>query len=82
MIKKIWKKITKVFKIRPMVKKDKKGRAEYREHFEIVIFDKGVNVWHHYYENGKPFWKKAAYSKFVLKPNVKYEVKAKITIVN
>ena len=59
--------------------KDKKGRAEYREHFEIVIFDQGVNVWHHYFKDGKPFWKKAAYSKFTLKPNVKYKVKVKIS---
>ena len=64
--------------ITPEFGKDAKGRAEHREHFEIVIFDEGVNVWHHYYKDGKPFWKKAAYSKFLLKPNVKYEVKAKI----
>ena len=58
--------------------KDKKGRAEYREHFEVVIFDKGVNVWHHYFKDGQPSWKKSAYSNFSLKPNIKYNVKVKI----
>lgn len=65
--------------ITPKLGKDEKGRAEHREHFEIVIFDEGVNVWHHYYKDKKPFWKKAAYSRFELKPNVKYEVKVKIS---
>lgn len=64
--------------IAPELGKSTKGIPEYREHFEIVIYDKGVNVWHHYYENGKPFWKKAAYSCFHLKPDVRYDLKVKI----
>jgi hypothetical protein len=58
--------------------KDKKGRVEFREHFEVVIFDKGVNVWHHYFKDGKPSWKKVAYSSFALEPYIKYNVKVKI----
>lgn len=45
---------------------DNNGRAEYREHYEIVLFDKGVNIWHHYFENGKPWWEKAAFGRFPL----------------
>ena len=55
--------------------KSAKGIPEYRDHFEIVIFDKGVNVWHHYYKDGKPSWKKAAFSRFPLKPNKRYTLK-------
>jgi hypothetical protein len=55
--------------------KSAKGIPEYREHFEIVIFDKGVNVWHHYFKDGKPTWKKAAYSRFTLMPNKRYTLK-------
>ena len=58
---------------------DKKGRTEYREHYEIVLFEKGVNIWHHYFKNGKPYWKKAAYSHFSLKPNIQYKIKVKIS---
>ena len=64
--------------IAPELGKSAKGIPEYREHFEIVIFDKGVNVWHHYYKNGKPYWKKTAFSKFPLQPNEKYVLKVQI----
>lgn len=36
------------------------GHHEYREHWEIVLYDKGINVWHHQYADGKPSWYKAA----------------------
>ena len=60
--------------IAPELGKSSKGIPEYREHFEIVLYDKGVNVWHHYFQDGKPFWKKAAYCRFALKPNVRYNL--------
>ena len=43
-----------------------------------MIYDKGVNVWHHYFKDGKPFWKKAAYCRFALKPNVRYDLNVTI----
>ncbi len=33
---------------------------EYRQHWEIVLYDKGINVWHHQYADGKPSWYRAA----------------------
>jgi len=56
----------------PELGKDARERPEYREHFEVVLFDEGVNVWHHTYRNGKPSWHKAAYARFPLKPNTPY----------
>ncbi len=58
----------------PSLGEDEDGRPEYREHFEIVFWDKGVNVWHHQYEDGKPSWKLAAYGRFKLKAKTRYEV--------
>lgn len=46
---------------------DKDGYPEYREHWEIVLYDEGLNVWHHEIKDGKPFWRKAAFL------NTKYE---------
>ena len=63
----------------PELGRDAKGRAEYREHYEIVLFDKGVNVWHHSYADGKPSWVKAAKAEFPLKPNIKYRLQVKIS---
>lgn len=64
--------------IAPELGASAKGVPEYREHFEIVLFDKGVNVWHHFFKAGKPSWKKAAYSRFTLKPNTRYTLKVKL----
>ena len=67
--------------IAPELGKSAKGQPEYREHFEICVFDKGVNVWHHVFKDGKPSWKKAAFATFALKPKTRYtlEVKKKNT---
>ena len=65
--------------IAPELGENTNGIPEYREHFEIVLFDKGFNVWHHIFKNGKPSWKKAAYSNFTLKPNTRYTLQVKLT---
>jgi hypothetical protein len=64
--------------IAPELGKSAKGIPEYREHYEIVVFDKGVNVWHHYFKDGKPYWKKAAFVRFTLLPNKKHTLKVQI----
>jgi len=40
----------------------KDGKApEFREHWEVVAYDEGLNVWHHFWTEGKgPHWIKAA----------------------
>ena len=58
--------------------KDSGGRPEHREHFEIVLYDKGLNVWHHYFKDGKPFWRKAAFMAAEFKANEKYTLSVKI----
>ena len=57
---------------------DAVGRAEHREHYEIVIYDEGVNVWRHSFRDGKPSWVKAADAQFELTPNVKHRLEVSI----
>lgn len=63
---------------------DASGYPELREHWEIVLFDKGLNVWHHMYSNGKPSWKKVASTVLDYKapatflPAQKYEMTVKV----
>lgn len=57
--------------------KNKYGYSEYREHFEIVLWDNGSNIWHHYFEDNKPSWKLVAYNRFPLKANTEYELEVK-----
>ena len=66
----------------PELGKDKLGRSEYREHFEIVFSYRGINVWHHFYIDGKPWWKNAAYFRFTLEPRKKYALTVKIEKTN
>lgn len=63
--------------------KDAQGRPELREHWEVVIFNQGLNVWHHFYENGKQRWFKAASmllpENAQFKANERYELSVKIS---
>ena len=55
-----------------------KGFPEFRTHYEIVLFDEGINIWRHWFENGKQVWRKAGYMKAKFLPNVKYELEVDI----
>ena len=45
---------------------DGDGHPEYREHIEVVMFDEGVNVWHHTWSEGCPAWHRAGWCEFPL----------------
>ena len=47
--------------IAPRFGEDDKGRPEYREHHEVVLYNEGINVWHYTFPNGKPHWHLAAF---------------------
>ena len=69
--------------IAPELGKSGKGEMEFREHWEIVLYDRGLNVWHHYMTpEGKPAWYKAASlllsPEDVYKPNLRNDLKVKI----
>ena len=48
------------------------------EHWEIVLYDEGLNVWHHTIRDGKPFWYKAAYLKVPFKKDTPYDLEVKV----
>ena len=43
-----------------------------------MLYDQGINVWHHWFENGKQVWKKAGFVKAAFQPNVKYEMDVEV----
>ncbi|MDD2711242.1 MAG: hypothetical protein PHV34_24970 [Verrucomicrobiae bacterium] len=57
---------------------DAKGRSEYRRHMEVVLYDKGLNVWQHVYEKGKPSWTKIGQSDFGFAPKQRYVLRVGI----
>jgi len=58
--------------------KDLKNRPELREHWEVVLYDKGLNIWHHEYKDGKPCWYLAAALQATFKANVVYDVQVRM----
>ena len=67
--------------IAPEIGADENGYPEYREHWEIVLFDKGINIWHHQYADGKPSFYKAANlaAPFPAKTKIEMEVTINLT---
>ena len=62
------------------------GRPEFREHWEVCLYDEGINVWHHFHDGEKPSWQCAAAIHFRdemrFKPNVKHEVRVRLSKVD
>ena len=67
--------------IAPELGKSKEGLPEFREHFEVVLFDEGINVWRHLYKDGKPSWYKAAYLKTSYLPKTVYDLQVELRFV-
>jgi hypothetical protein len=71
--------------IAPELGKNEQFNApEFREHWEIVLYDLGINVWHHYMTaDGKPAWHKAASLLLkpdnIYKPNLRHDLKVSIS---
>lgn len=57
---------------------DTKGRKQYVEQYEIVLFDQGINIWFMKMETGVPFWRKVAYCRFPLIKDTKYMLEVSI----
>ena len=52
--------------------------AEYREHWEIVLYADGLNVWHHEFIDGKPCWRLAAWLKHPFAARGRHRLSAKV----
>ena len=57
---------------------DANNYPEFRTHYEIVLFDQGLNVWRHWFKDGKQIWRKVGFLKCNFKANTKYELKVNI----
>lgn len=55
-----------------------KGFPEFRTHYEVVLYDQGLNIWRHWFVNGKQVWRKIGSMKAKFLPKVKYEMEVEI----
>ena len=60
----------------------KSGDAEFRDHWEICLYDRGVNVWRHFFRDGRQQWHKAASlllpEREYFRPNERYDVRVTV----
>ena len=59
----------------PELDTDDQGRPAFKKHYEVVLYNEGVNVWHYTYENGKLSWHLAAFARAAFDPKKRYELK-------
>lgn len=52
---------------------DEQGRPQYGEFYEAIIYEKGINLWHHFARDGKRTWEKTAYATFALEADTPYK---------
>ena len=68
--------------IAPELGRDALGRCEFRDHWEVCLYDKGINLWYHYFEGGRQKWHKAAAillpPESYYKPNVAHDLQVKV----
>lgn len=55
------------------------GSPEFHEHWEIVLYDLGINVWKHMWRDNKPDWVKFSYMNSTFLPQTRYELKVTIS---
>jgi len=62
----------------PELDADDKGRHAFKKHYEVVLYNEGLNVWHYSYVNGVLDWHLAAFARAKFDPKKKYELKVKM----
>ena len=50
----------------------------HKEHLEVVLYDRGVNLWHHFFYAGKPSWKLLSFIELDLAVNEKHTLTAEM----
>ena len=70
----------------PELDVDDKGRHAFKKHYEVVLYNEGINVWHYSYDDAKPEgerlrWHLAAFARAPFSPKTKYELKVTMSKV-
>ena len=50
----------------------------HREHLEVVLYDRGINLWHHFYKNDQPSWKLIGFQDIDLKAGEPHRLVAEL----
>ncbi len=61
--------------IAPRLGEDARGRPEFREHHEVVLYNEGINVWRYTFEDGRAKWSLAAFLRTPFEARRRHELK-------
>lgn len=50
----------------------------HKEHLEVVLYDRGINLWHHFFKDGKPSWKLIGFWDMPFEANKKHRLVAEL----
>ena len=59
----------------PELDADDRGRPAFKKHYEVVLYNEGINVWHYAYEGGALSWHLAAFARAPFEPKTRYTLK-------
>ena len=65
----------------PLIVLSKELSPVHTDHMEVVLYDHGVNLWHHYFVDGKPSWKLIGFLDLSLERGRTYHLSAQ-TVFN
>lgn len=63
----------------PELPENAQRQKEYGEHFEIIIYNEGLNIWRYLMKDGKLTYRRAAFANFPLEKDTKYKLEVKKT---
>ena len=66
------------YRMAPLIVLSRELTPVLHEHLEIVLYDRGINIWHHFFNNNKPSWKLLAFQDIDLLPNQQYRLIAEL----
>ena len=58
----------------PAITLSKELTPVHKEHLEIVLFDQGINLWHHHFDDNKASWNLVACWEYDFNPDEKYRL--------
>ena len=63
-----------VERMAPLIVLSRELSPVHKEHLEIVLYDRGINIWHHFFNDGKPSWKLIAFQDIDLQADRQYRL--------
>ena len=60
----------------PELDVDEQGRHAFKKHYEVVLYNEGINVWHYTYKDGTLDWHLAAFARAPFEAKKKYTLTA------